>query len=91
MADVGRPLGPCNLLTLAEAIRELGVRHADGRAWLIEHGLVRLVAGRRRVIAGELIEAIQASPLEGDGKAAAAKARGSLPSGGLLDQPMARL
>lgn len=91
MAEMGRPLGPCNLLTLGEAIRELGVRHSDGRAWLIEHGLVRLVAGRRRVIAGELIEAIQASPLEGDGKAAASKAKAGAISGGLLDQPMARL
>ena len=88
MADTGRPLGPCNLLTLQEAIAELGMRHHDARARILERGLVRLVAGRRRIIAGELVEAIKASPTEGNARPAARRATEGR---GLMDLPMARL
>jgi hypothetical protein len=44
-SDLRRPLSPASLLTLAEAVRELGGREAEARAWLREHqrpdGLIR--------------------------------------------------
>jgi hypothetical protein len=54
-----RVLGPCNILTVREAVQELAMRHSVARAWMDAHGLIHLVAGRRRVIAGELAEAVR--------------------------------
>jgi len=58
-----RPLGPCNVLTVAEAVAELGMGDKEGRAFLAEHDLVhhpgRHRRGSGRVIAGDLIEAIR--------------------------------
>lgn len=53
-----RPLGPCNILTVEEAARELGMRDADALAWLESRGLIRMVRGRRRVVAGQLVAAM---------------------------------
>lgn len=55
-----RAIGPCNILTVREAVRELGIRHADAVRWLEARNLIHLVAGRKRVIAGDLADAIRA-------------------------------
>ena len=58
-----RPLGPCNLLTVAEAIAELRMEEGEARAFLEEHDLVHHPGRRRRgsgrIIAGDLVEAIR--------------------------------
>lgn len=54
-----RPLSPASVLTVREAVRELKLRRDDGIAWLNEHGLVRDVAGRQRVIWGDVLDAIR--------------------------------
>lgn len=43
-----RRLTEASLLTVDEAVRELGGREADTRAWLRDRGLVREVAGLGR-------------------------------------------
>jgi len=63
--DTRRPLGPCSILTVDEAVTELGMTDQVARRWLQEQGLVHLVAGRRRVIAGDLVEAIRCASREG--------------------------
>ena len=45
-----RPLGREDVLTVAEAARELKLRDADARAWLTQRHLIKDVAGRGRVI-----------------------------------------
>lgn len=61
VTSAARPvgLGPCDVLTMAEAIAMLGMREPDARRWLANHSLVHDVAGRERVIAGDLAEAIR--------------------------------
>ena len=60
-----RPLGPANILTVSEAVAELGMGEKEGRAFLVEHDLVhhpgRPRRGSGRVIAGELVEAVRRS------------------------------
>ena len=51
-------LGPCDLLTVAEAVRALRIREADARRWIRERGLVRRVEGRDLVVWGEVVRAI---------------------------------
>lgn len=59
-----RELGPCNVLTISEAVAELGMCEADGREWLEAKGLVNHPGRARRtsgrVIAADLVEAIKA-------------------------------
>lgn len=57
--DKPRGLGPCDILTVAEAVSVLAMRETDGRLWLRERRLVHDVAGRERVICGDLVEAIR--------------------------------
>jgi len=57
-----RALGPCSILTVGEAVAELGMRDADAIAWLREHDLICMVAGRRRVVAGDLADAVRGAP-----------------------------
>jgi len=52
-----RGLGPCDLLTVAEALAVLGLSDTDGRQLLRERGLVRNFLGRPRVVAGDLVRA----------------------------------
>lgn len=55
-----RPLSPADLLTPAEAVREVGGRASVTRAWLEDRGLIRDVpALGRRVIWGDVLEAIR--------------------------------
>lgn len=56
-----RGLGPCDLLTIAEAVRVLGIREREGRALLVRRGLVRHYAGRPRVLVGDLVAATDES------------------------------
>lgn len=53
-----RPLGPSNLLTVDEAVAELGIRQMDGKKWLADRSLIHVIEGRRKVIAGELAAAV---------------------------------
>ena len=61
----GRLLGPCNVLTVPEAIAELGMNKEDGRAWLASRNLIkhpgRERRGSGRVLASELAEAVAAT------------------------------
>lgn len=57
--DRPRGLGPCDVLTEAEAVAVLAMREADGKRWLRDRGLVHDVDGRGRVIAGDLVAAIR--------------------------------
>jgi hypothetical protein len=57
-----RPLGPCNVLTIPEALAELAMGDSDGLAWLHAEKLIRHPGRERRgsgrVLASELMEAI---------------------------------
>ena len=58
---------PHDLLTVAQTIRRLGFRAGEAREWLETHRLVREVAGRKRVIWGDVLAVIRrASPIPGD-------------------------
>lgn len=70
-----RGLGPCDVLTVPEAIAVLGMREPDAKRWLAEHSLVREVAGRPRVIAGDLTEAIRDAGRKGPDARAVAPVR----------------
>jgi len=63
--DARRPLGPCSLLTVGEAIAELAMTDRVARRWLQDQGLIHLVEGRRRVVAGDLVDAIRDASREG--------------------------
>jgi hypothetical protein len=52
-----RGLGPCDLLTIEQACRVLRMSDRDGRAFLEQRRLVKLYAGRPRIVAGELVRA----------------------------------
>jgi hypothetical protein len=57
-----RPLGPCNVLTIPEALAELAMGDSDGLAWLHAEKLIRHPGrdrrGSGRVLASELADAI---------------------------------
>ena len=52
-------LGVGDVLTVSAAARALGIREAEARAWLRGCDLVRHVAGRERVIWGDVLAAIR--------------------------------
>lgn len=52
------------VLTVAAACRALRMREGDARRWLREKGLIREVAGRRRVVWGEILDAMGAAEEE---------------------------
>ena len=54
-------LGVGDLLTVREACRALRMREGDGRRWLDEEQLVRRVAGRPRVVWGDVLARIRAT------------------------------
>ncbi len=54
-----RGLGPCDVLTVEEAVAVIGIRRSDALRWMAGLELIHDVAGRRRVIAGDLAEAIR--------------------------------
>lgn len=53
-----RPISRDDLLTLAEATRELGFRRSEAESWLRSEGLVVSVCGRERVVWGSVLDAI---------------------------------
>jgi hypothetical protein len=61
VADGGRLVGLSagDVLTPSEAARALRMREADALTWLRDRGLVRAVAGRERVIWGDVLSAIR--------------------------------
>jgi hypothetical protein len=61
-ADLRRPLSDASLLTVAEAIREIGGRESEVRAWLHEAGLVRTHPRLgKRVLWGDVLRALAPS------------------------------
>ena len=52
-------LGPCDVLTVEEAVAVIGIRRADALRWMDGLGVIHDVAGRKRVVAGDLVEAIR--------------------------------
>jgi hypothetical protein len=60
-----RELTEASLVTIGVAVRAMRVRRSLAVAWLREHQLVRNVAGRERVIWGDVLRVIR-----GDGQAA---------------------
>lgn len=88
-----RPISDANVLSVDEAIAELGMRDSEARRWLREQGLIHLLpGGARRVLARELADAVAACPVEGDGrKGARMFRRGGADDRVLLDLPMAKL
>ena len=58
-----RQLGPANILTVPEAIAELGMGKEEGRDWLQHQGLIhhpgRSRRGSGRVIMSDLVEALR--------------------------------
>jgi hypothetical protein len=85
MSSERRAIGPCNILTVHEAVRELGIRHMDAVRWLEARKLIHMVAGRRRVIAGDLIEAIRSLTVDGPVESRKQVTRS------LLDLPLAEI
>lgn len=68
-------VGPCDVLTVPEAVAMLGMREPEARGWLADHDLVHDVAGRERVIAGDLAEAIRGTGKKGPQARAVAPVR----------------
>lgn len=59
-AKVRRPLSPASVLSVAEAVVELGGRAVDARAWLDARGLVKAGPGGRRVVVwGRVLDALE--------------------------------
>jgi hypothetical protein len=52
-------LGSGDVLTVTSAARALHMREADARAWLRDEDLIRTVAGRERVLWGDVLAAIR--------------------------------
>ena len=50
---------PHDLLSLSDAFLRLGMRRGDAQAWLQSRRLIRRVAGRQRVIWGDVLDAIR--------------------------------
>lgn len=48
-----------DVLTVTSAARALRMREADARAWLRDEDLIRTVAGRERVIWGDVLACIR--------------------------------
>jgi hypothetical protein len=59
-ADRPIGLGLGDVLTVREAVRALRIAEAEGRRWLETEGLIRHVAGRPRVIWGDVVARIRA-------------------------------
>jgi hypothetical protein len=53
-----------SLVTVGAAVRALRVRRSVAVAWLREHDLIRTVAGRERVIWGDVLAAVRGGTLE---------------------------
>ncbi len=51
--------GPAAVYSLAQAARLLPMDDRQARDWLVRHGLVRELEGRRVVIWGEVLEELQ--------------------------------
>ncbi len=80
-ADLRRPLSDASLLTIAEAIREIGGRESEVRAWLEGSGLVRHhPALGKRVRWGDVVDAWR---LAGEQEAPKPRAAPHLPRAGL--------
>jgi hypothetical protein len=71
-------LGPGDLLTVSEAARAMRMREAEARSWLRGEGLVRHLAGRERVIWGDVLARLRAVDLEGEARQEDRR-KGSLP------------
>ena len=50
---------PHDLLSLSGAVQRMGMRKEDAQAWLRSRRLIRRVAGRQRVIWGDVLDAIR--------------------------------
>lgn len=57
-AEARRPLSEASLLTVAEAVRELGGRECETRRWLSDQGLVRDVPGLGRRVSWRQVLAL---------------------------------
>lgn len=64
-AESRRTLSPASVLSVSEAVVEIGGRGSDARDWLEEHGLVREgPKGRRVVIWGQVLDALDRQAAE---------------------------
>ena len=61
---LSRPLGAHDILTVVAAVTELGMGRADAVTWLSQNGLIIKVAGRRRVIWGDVVNAARGRDLD---------------------------
>ncbi len=57
-------LTDASLVTVGAAVRALRVRRSVAVGWLREHDLIRTVAGRERVIWGDVLAAVRGGSLE---------------------------
>ena len=73
------PASRADVLPLGAAAKRVGLGRAPFTAWCMERGIVREIAGRRRVIWGDVLDAMSG----GSGSAGAApvvRSRDTLPS-----------
>lgn len=56
---VNRPISRDDLLSVADAVREMGIADKDAREWLRTEGLLVDLAGRDRVIWGEVLDRLR--------------------------------
>lgn len=54
-----QPLSRVSVVTVHDAARLLRIRKADAIAWLEQHGLIRDVDGRSRVIWGDVLDVLR--------------------------------
>ena len=79
-AEARRPLSPASVLSVPEAVVELGGRAVDARAWLEQHGLIRQGPGGRRVVVwGRVLDALDAEDQHPEPLREVPKAPGKLP------------
>lgn len=57
-ADIRRPLSEASILSVQEAVIEIGGRDSEVRAWLAQHDLVKDGPGGRRVVSWRQVLAL---------------------------------
>lgn len=79
-AEARRALSPASVLSVPEAVTELGGRAVEARAWLDSHDLVRKGPGGRRVVVwGRVLDALEADEQQPEPLREVPKQPGRLP------------
>lgn len=79
-AEARRSLSSASVLSVPEAVVELGGRAVDARAWLEQHNLIRKgPSGRRVVVWGRVLDALESEEQQPEPVKEVPKQLGRLP------------